>query len=527
MNSSHFDAEHEDPWGANTWASSSILGESAPTISPKYPEADSVKKTLLPSLSNEHDPLSDPQSLSPLLGSPQPVGNIWGEDNNPTALTGTAAPGFASPLDGASLIQPLNHPTGTVAPDGHENKMSEKEVAQYKSSLRNQFHPLTSDQISIKEIPEKEGLLFKHINYLLTHHIIIDGDASVKKITRRYSDFVWLLEILVKKYPFRAIPDLPPKKFSGSPQDTQFLQRRRRGLSRFINQLIKHPVLSKEPLVVVFLTVPTDLTSWRKQANVDLSIEFQGKKISKSFIVNWEKENITRWSQTEQSLRPLYEQWSKICILLDRYEKRRRLVAGDKTKFASLLQAFAATNISLYDSEAADTDIGVINANLEHISKTFTKEADVLTKEADNISLTHLEFFKTYQDYLASLIALFERYHTFGGNTIPQVSRHLEAAEQKLQSLNSKPDVKGSEVERVKSLILNDKQEIFSQVNRDWLIKQCLVHEYYTFQETQYIVTKAFQDWLADRLKYNDMHSEILTEVLKDIHNMPLYRSLG
>jgi len=39
--------------------------------------------------------------------------------------------------------------------------------------------------------------------------------------------------------------------------DTLFLEKRRRGLARFINAVIRHPVLNQEQLVIMFLTVPT------------------------------------------------------------------------------------------------------------------------------------------------------------------------------------------------------------------------------------------------------------------------------
>lgn len=35
------------------------------------------------------------------------------------------------------------------------------------------------------------------------------------------------------------------------------MEKRRRGLVRFVNALVRHPVLSQEQLVVMFLTVPT------------------------------------------------------------------------------------------------------------------------------------------------------------------------------------------------------------------------------------------------------------------------------
>ena len=39
--------------------------------------------------------------------------------------------------------------------------------------------------------------------------------------------------------------------------DVTFIEKRRRGLGRFTNALVRHPVLGQEQLVVMFLTVPT------------------------------------------------------------------------------------------------------------------------------------------------------------------------------------------------------------------------------------------------------------------------------
>lgn len=39
--------------------------------------------------------------------------------------------------------------------------------------------------------------------------------------------------------------------------DSTFMEKRRRGLVRFTNALVKHPVLNQEQLVIMFLTVPT------------------------------------------------------------------------------------------------------------------------------------------------------------------------------------------------------------------------------------------------------------------------------
>ena len=135
---------------------------------------------------------------------------------------------------------------------------------EWTDDIISKFNPLsyknTDDKVilQVKEIPEKEGLLFKHINYMVMHNIEFSSqylkaagarmhakksndqrnantdsninstkDANTStgtktrgkgsnetKVVRRYSDFAWLADALMRKYPYRMIPPLPPKKFA-------------------------------------------------------------------------------------------------------------------------------------------------------------------------------------------------------------------------------------------------------------------------------------------------------------------------
>jgi sorting nexin-8 len=61
--------------------------------------------------------------------------------------------------------------------------------------------------ITVTAIAEKEGMfMFQHRNYEVT------SARRNSKVIRRYSDFVWLLDCLHKRYPFRQLPLLPPKR---------------------------------------------------------------------------------------------------------------------------------------------------------------------------------------------------------------------------------------------------------------------------------------------------------------------------
>ena len=66
------------------------------------------------------------------------------------------------------------------------------------------------ETVTITLLPEKEGVfMFQHHNYEV---------KSVRRnslVIRRYSDFVWLLNCLLKRYPFRQVPLLPPKTIGG------------------------------------------------------------------------------------------------------------------------------------------------------------------------------------------------------------------------------------------------------------------------------------------------------------------------
>lgn len=66
------------------------------------------------------------------------------------------------------------------------------------------------ENIIVTLLPDKEGVfMFQHHNYQVA------SSRRGSKVVRRYSDFVWLLDCLQKRYPFRQLPLLPPKRVGG------------------------------------------------------------------------------------------------------------------------------------------------------------------------------------------------------------------------------------------------------------------------------------------------------------------------
>lgn len=72
------------------------------------------------------------------------------------------------------------------------------------------INPNFEETITVTLLPEKEGMfMFQHHNYE------VKSARRSSTVVRRYSDFVWLLDCLHKRYPFRQLPLLPPKRVAG------------------------------------------------------------------------------------------------------------------------------------------------------------------------------------------------------------------------------------------------------------------------------------------------------------------------
>ncbi|KAF9925842.1 hypothetical protein BGZ67_008418 [Mortierella alpina] len=81
-------------------------------------------------------------------------------------------------------------------------------------------------------------------------------------VERRYSQFEWLYERLLNKFGALVFPLLPEKQYAGRFSE-EFIERRRRALERFLNRLVRHPVLRYSDLLTHFLSCSDD-GDWRR-----------------------------------------------------------------------------------------------------------------------------------------------------------------------------------------------------------------------------------------------------------------------
>jgi len=73
-------------------------------------------------------------------------------------------------------------------------------------------------------------------------------------VNRRYSDFIWLREILISLFPTVLIPQLPKKKIGNRRFEEDFVQKRLKGLQNFLDEILKNEILKTSDPLITFLS---------------------------------------------------------------------------------------------------------------------------------------------------------------------------------------------------------------------------------------------------------------------------------
>ncbi|KAK5103705.1 Sorting nexin mvp1 [Lithohypha guttulata] len=380
----------------------------------------------------------------------------------------------------------------------------------------------TGELVTITILPDKEGVfLFSHHNYEVK--TIRRGSTVV----RRYSDFVWLLDCLHRRYPFRRLPLLPPKRLQVNgnhlaADNSTFLEKRRKGLIRFMNALVQHPVLSQETLVVMFLTVPTEISVWRKQATISVQEEFVGKALPPDLEDSLPSTLPDLFEQVRAGVRREAEIYIGLCLLMERLTKRNEAMAADNLKFSLALQTLTEGNNDVY---AIDTnDVPLLNEGINATAKHLATSQSLLEDEARAWDSGILEDFKKIRDAMVSMKDLFDRRDRLAKDNIPQLERRIQSNETKLIAIRQKPagTAKPGEAEKVENSITSDKESIVQQHARGVFIKECVRDEIVTFQTTIFTQSQLHQEWAQERVKYSELQASNWKGLVDETESMPV-----
>ncbi|KAF8916300.1 hypothetical protein CPB85DRAFT_354578 [Mucidula mucida] len=287
-------------------------------------------------------------------------------------------------------------------------------------------------------------------------------------VTRRYSEFVFLWDVLTRRYPFRLFPALPPKRIG---PDDYFLEQRRRGLTRCLNYIRNHPIIKDDAVLAVFLT-ESSFEEWRKHTAISLDEESASKHIDKVEEMAIPSDLEDKIATVRGRVNPLIDQWQRICILAERIIKRREAAAGDLARLTNTIRAVVEVNEHCWRGDECELSNGV-RMGLEQVAAHCQRHTETRV-----LFDTTLEALKAQRDLYVAVRDLLIRYDRLSIDQVERLKKRVESTSLKLEGVRAQQkDGWQDEVERLSALYEKDQATILAQLSRRVFIRACMWHE--------------------------------------------------
>ncbi|KAG0199650.1 Sorting nexin mvp1 [Mortierella sp. GBA30] len=392
---------------------------------------------------------------------------------------------------------------------------------------------LNLDTIRINFAPEKEGIfLFKHVNY------IVESKNRQTTVVRRYSDFWWMLEVLSKRFPFRILPNLPPKRLGVA--DEAFLERRLRGLIRFMNALVRHPVLRNDPLVVSFLTEPVELALWRKDVVISTEDEFTTRlPISESFAKQVPMTLDLELEEVKRRLPSSIEYYRNMVNVLDRIQKRAEANAADYTRFSLAMSALADCERKCHIEDCYNCR--QLSQAYSKIGSHFNRASGLVEEQARATQRGMVESLKRHRDLLVSVKELLlRRDQSREGNVAEMLKKRIASNETKLKALRTSAataaaaaanstsgDSSGAgiydvQIEKTINNINSDRADLHVQEQRAVLIQHTLWMEITYYHKSHAQIANMYQTFVHEQMKTSQSLFDNWKSLSPVVHDMPM-----
>lgn len=310
--------------------------------------------------------------------------------------------------------------------------------------------------------------------FILNRYLVYEVSTDrAPPVPRRYSEFVILWDCLVRRYPFRLLPSLPPKRLG---PDEGFIEQRRRGLARFLNFVVNHPVIKEDGLLAVFLTEPS-FESWRKHSAISYEEESVSKRVDRVEEMSIPSDLEDKLAVVRGKVGSLIEQWQKICILAERMIKRREAAAADTARLTNALKVVAEVNSKCWRGEECDLCSGV-RQGVSNIAAHTQQHGDALEHRARTLLYSTLEALKAQRDLYIATRDLFIRHDRLSGDQVDKLRKRVESNSLKLEGVKqARKDGWEVEADKLSGLIEKDQASIAAALNRRVFIRACMWHE--------------------------------------------------
>ncbi|GAA5821519.1 hypothetical protein JCM3770_001060 [Rhodotorula araucariae] len=344
--------------------------------------------------------------------------------------------------------------------------------------------------------------------WMVKHHVyqVIQPDKGLS-VPRRYSDFVWLLDCLTRRYPFRLLPSLPPKRLQVSGHylatDELFLERRRRGLERALTALVAHPVVRHDALLAHFLSAPEDLTLYRKTGAGTLSLD---EESTQRVLTPREEGSLpadvdARLASVRQRVPSLVDAWTRIATVADRLAHRR---LNQGKEYEALNEALAKA-VEVESAGWRPAEVEQTEREVRAASGVAADVAETESASARRSLETVVEELKRHREIYTNLRDLFGRQAALGGDNVDKLKKRVETNLSKLSLLRSvtpRPASFDADADKLSSLLAADQRAIDTALRRRSFVRWCVWEEVRWAWRCTSLLNLTLRDYAATETSY-------------------------
>jgi len=300
--------------------------------------------------------------------------------------------------------------------------------------------------------------------------------------------------------------------------DGQFLERRRRGLTRYIEFIANHPIMKHDKAVKAFFSETMEFSSWRKVHSSSLIIDT---------TTNDEAALIGKLSSSQESLIPtsfdsilatlreslpsLIDSLTRFCALLERINYRNEQNYSDLVRTRLALDSFSEIYKGL--NNGGNSNHAGRPKEIEEETLFFNRDVLKLSENIGNIVELQEEVIHTrneglerdlklQRDLWRSLLILLNKYESkLKHDNIDKIKKRIEQSQSRYSTLNNiqSSNRKHKEEEEMKKLvngIENDQNEIERLLNRRMFFRWCITAEIRLIWRLSTLMRVGMSEWM-------------------------------
>ncbi|KAJ1916421.1 Sorting nexin mvp1 [Mycoemilia scoparia] len=379
---------------------------------------------------------------------------------------------------------------------------------------------LDKEVVTVKEAKEKGGVLFKHVNYDITTKIY------GSHVVRRYNDFFWLSEYMCKKYPYRMLPNIPPKGFP----DNRIL-----GLNRFSNAILRTPFLRADKAVQAFFKNSEELSRIIKSSNFYPTPERPDIKTLRG-QVNAERAQRV-FSSLDNIAKKVNQDEATYRIQIISQEKIARYSQAIGEEMYSISNATRQHNvpreanggpsdipegIKSVLSSARTKAMRVLRENVEELSMHFGNTSLLEKAKGEVIRSVTAEHLRRYHDTVVSLKNLIERLKE--ADKMPAIDRandRIQNLREQLGKLQNQPDTSISSIEKINSQLKTEFQTLDGLNYELELMQLRFYQELKRYDRSLAFLGTIYSQHSEDQIKHHNLMLNAWKQALDAAKHMP------